>query len=190
MKKLLEIYGGKSHLYQWDLNQKLIVDDDIIREIHFDNGTGKALICETYYHNNIRVVDIPNILLQNYLAIKVYAFCGECVRYERVIQVERRSRPADYIYTETEVKDYEKLEQRLTELEEKGVSQEVVENAVKGYLEENPIEINNLLTTDKTLTLTNDGVLSVNTTNNTESDNTLPITSAGVYMTVGNIEAL
>lgn len=44
-------------------------------------------------------------------------------------------------------------------------------------------------TTDETLTL-KDGVLSVNTTNDMEQDNTLPITSAGVYATVGNIEAL
>ena len=44
-------------------------------------------------------------------------------------------------------------------------------------------------TTDETLTL-KDGVLSVNTTNDMEQDNTLPITSAGVFATVGNIEAL
>ena len=34
------------------------------------------------------------------------------------------------------------------------------------------------------------GVLSVNTTDQMEQDNTLPITSAGVFATVGNIEAL
>ena len=43
--------------------------------------------------------------------------------------------------------------------------------------------------TDETLTLKN-GILSVNTTNNMEQDNTLPITSAGVFAAVGNIEAL
>lgn len=43
--------------------------------------------------------------------------------------------------------------------------------------------------TDETLNL-EDGVLSVNTTDLAEQDNTLPITSAGVYATVGNIEAL
>jgi hypothetical protein len=42
---------------------------------------------------------------------------------------------------------------------------------------------------DETLIL-KDGILSVNTTNDMEKDNTLPITSAGVYTTVGNIEAL
>lgn len=45
------------------------------------------------------------------------------------------------------------------------------------------------LETDSTLTV-KDGVLSVNTTNDVEQDNTLPITSAGVFATVGNIEAL
>lgn len=44
-------------------------------------------------------------------------------------------------------------------------------------------------TTDKTLKLEN-GILSVNTTNDMEQDNTLPMTSAGVFATVGNIEAL
>lgn len=43
--------------------------------------------------------------------------------------------------------------------------------------------------TDHTLKLEK-GILSVNTTNDMEQDNTLPITSAGVFATVGNIEAL
>ena len=43
--------------------------------------------------------------------------------------------------------------------------------------------------TDETLTL-KDGVLSVNTTNVIEADNTLPVTSAAVQVTVGNIDAL
>ena len=43
--------------------------------------------------------------------------------------------------------------------------------------------------TDNTLSLEN-GVLSVNTTDQMEADNTLPITAAGVYAAVGNIEVL
>ena len=45
-------------------------------------------------------------------------------------------------------------------------------------------------TTDETLTLSADGVLSVNTANVVEADNTLPVTSAAVQITVGNIDAL
>lgn len=66
------------------------------------------------------------------------------------------------------------------------VSPEDIKNAVNEYLKENPPTG---FETDKTLILKN-GVLSVNTTNEMEHDNTLPITSAGVYATVGNIEAL
>ena len=46
-----------------------------------------------------------------------------------------------------------------------------------------------LFTTDKSLTL-KDGVLSVNTTDIAEEDNTLPMSSAGVYTQIGNIEVL
>lgn len=43
--------------------------------------------------------------------------------------------------------------------------------------------------TDDTLSLV-DGVLSVNTADAVEEDNTLPITAAAVHTTVGNIEIL
>lgn len=45
-------------------------------------------------------------------------------------------------------------------------------------------------TTDETLTLSEDGVLSVNTTDTPEADNTLPITAGAVYTQLGNIEIL
>lgn len=60
---------------------------------------------------------------------------------------------------------------------------------VEEYLEENPIEGGVDFDTDETLTLEN-GVLSVNTADAVEADNTLPITSAAVNETVGNINAL
>lgn len=43
--------------------------------------------------------------------------------------------------------------------------------------------------TDHTLTL-KDGVLKVNTANDAEADNTLPITAGAVYTQLGNIEIL
>lgn len=45
-------------------------------------------------------------------------------------------------------------------------------------------------TTDATLNLSEDGVLSVNTAKKVEQDNTLPVTSAAVFTEVGNINAL
>lgn len=190
MKELLEIYGNRQHLYQWDINQKVIVDDKEVIQVHFDNGTGTVFVCELYEYNGVMVADVPNILLTTYLAIKAYAVCEECVRHERVIQVERRTKPSDYVYTETEVFKYEYLVSRIDEIEKKGVSEEVVAEAITAYMAANPVRINDIMTTDNTLTLSAEGVLSVNTTNEMEQDNTQPITSAGVYVTVGNIEAL
>jgi len=190
VKELLEIYGNKQHLYQWDINQKVIVDDKEVIQVHFDNGTGTVFVCELYEYNGVMVADVPNILLTTYLAIKAYAVCEECVRHERVIQVERRTKPSDYVYTETEVFKYENLESRIDEIEKNGISQDAINTAVSLYMDENPIDINGLITTDETLTLSAEGQLKVNTTNDMEQDNTLPITSAGVYVTVGNIEAL
>ena len=57
-----------------------------------------------------------------------------------------------------------------------------------GYLTSSG-EIGTSFTTDETLTLEN-GVLSVNTATEVEADNTLPITSAAVNTTVGNIEVI
>ena len=50
-------------------------------------------------------------------------------------------------------------------------------------------QLPNQFQTDETLTL-KDGILSVNTTLDMEQDNTLPMSSAGVYATVGNIAQL
>lgn len=45
-------------------------------------------------------------------------------------------------------------------------------------------------TTDETLTLSENNVLSVNTAKEPDPDNTLPITSAAVAASVGNIEII
>ena len=78
---------------------------------------------------------------------------------------------------------------RIANLEENGVTDEQIERAVEKYLDENPVGGGVDFETDSTLKLEN-GVLSVNTTSGVEQDNTLPITSAGVFATVGNIDAL
>lgn len=105
---MLEILNGRDKFYQWDVGQKLVVDDTIIA-VHYDNGTGDALVCGVYEYEGQYVADVPNIMLQTVWAIKCYAYCGECVRAEKVYEVEKRSRPDDYIYTETETLRYSSL---------------------------------------------------------------------------------
>lgn len=88
------------------------------------------------------------------------------------------------------------LEDKLDEYLEKligdgiGVGPDAISRLVEKYLKENPPSCGTVeIQTDKTLTYS-DGILRVNTTNVAETDNTLPITSAGVNTIVGNIGAI
>lgn len=84
---------------------------------------------------------------------------------------------------------YAQLLERIAEAGAGNLDPEVVAKAIEDYLEKNPPSGGVQFKPDNTLIL-KDGILSVNTTDQMEQDNTLPITSAGVYTTVGNIEAL
>ena len=117
---MFELDNARGALYQWDVDQRVSVDSADIVEVHFTNAvTAPALVCEVYEEGGRRWANIPNILLQQGWAVKVYGCCGECVRAEATIPVIRRTKPADYVYTETEVKRYDDLEQRISALEER-----------------------------------------------------------------------
>lgn len=79
--------------------------------------------------------------------------------------------------------------QKAAEKANNGVS-EVKEDvkSVVGRVEE--LEKTTGFTTDDTLTLSEEGVLSVNRAFAVEADNTLPITSAAVHTEIGNIDVL
>ena len=183
-------------LYQWELGRKISIstpEHTIINRVEFSHtGDKESLVVKPREENGLMVADIPNIMLQSGCYINVYLSYHdedllETATYN-ILPVMKRPKPSDYVYTETEVWSYEALESRMVALED-GLEESVAE-AIDKYLEENPIEAGGVdFETDETLSL-KDGILSVNTTNDVESDNTLPITSAGVYATVGNIEVL
>lgn len=184
-------------LRQWETGRKLqVVYKSIAEATHLEfthRGRENALVVIPKEENGIVVVDIPNILLQSDQDIVVYYVnvSGDKTEVieECVISVKKRPKPDDYVYTESEVLNYTTLSARVDQIEKNGVSDNQVEVAVKKYLDENPIDTGVQFETDKTLSL-KDGVLSVNTAKKVEQDNTLPITSAAVYTTVGNIGAV
>lgn len=114
---MLTVYGDRPHFYQWDLNQRLIVDNPDVIEVHFSNTRVKpAPICEVYEEAGVRYANVPNILLQQPLAIMAHGCCAECVRDELIIRVVGRTKPADYIYTETEIRSFESLQKRVEDV--------------------------------------------------------------------------
>lgn len=115
---MFKIYDGRDAFYQWDVNRKLIVNDDSINQVHFCNRTDNcSLVCEVYDENGLRLVDVPNALLTMDWRINVYGYDKEYTKHSAIFNVVSRSKPDDYVYTEEEVKKWEELEQRINELE-------------------------------------------------------------------------
>lgn len=118
---MLKIEDGRLSFYQWDLNQRLVIDNPSIIEVHYTNAlTSPALVCEVYEENDIRYADVPNILLQTDWTIKAYGCCDDHVIEAETFIVNTREKPADYVYTETEIKTFTDLEKRIEYLEENG----------------------------------------------------------------------
>lgn len=139
---MFKIYDGRSQFYQWDIDRKLIVEDASVTEVHFCNRTDDcSLVCEVYDLDGLRVADVPNILLQQDWRINVYAYDSNYTKHCEKYDVVKRSKPADYVYTETEIKNYDDLVERVDQIEKNGVSDETVAAAVEKYLEENDIQI-------------------------------------------------
>lgn len=139
---MFKIYDGRDYFYQWDLNRKLIIEDSTVKQVHFCNRTEEcSLVVETYEQDGSLVADVPNILLQTSWRVRAYAYDGNATLHEQWYEVKARTKPEDYIYTETELKSWEELEERVNQIEENGVSDEKIESAVNAYLTENPVEV-------------------------------------------------
>ena len=118
---MFKIYDGRSHFYQWDTDRKLIVEDASISEVHFCNQTDSySLVCKTYIEDGLNLVNVPNILLQNDWRINVYAYDSNYTKFSEQFDVIRRCKPEDYVYTETEILNYNTLSDRITKIEEGG----------------------------------------------------------------------
>ena len=196
---MLTLNDGRSELWQWDTGRTLSVDADC-SQVHFSNKVfGRSI--------DVDVVDgtaiIPDVLLQTDKELNVWAFVGTAengyTKISKTFKVNRRNKPADYVFTPVEQTTLAELSGRLDRIEE-SQDPDAIKNAVDDYLEQNPpsggIKEIPIATHDTiggikigdNLRISDDGVLSVVTADAAEQDNTLPITSAAVYTAVGNIE--
>lgn len=119
---MFKIYDGRQDFYQWDLDRKLIVSDPAINQVHFsDIVDGTALVCEVYELDGLRVANVPNILLQTEWKINAYAYLQDHTKVSASFKVIARPKPDSYVYTETEVKNYDALAERIEEVAAAGI---------------------------------------------------------------------
>ena len=124
---MFTIENGREHFWRWDLNQRLICEDmKVGQEVHFAPvKSSDALVLETYDDAGRVVVDVPNELLQKPVSISVYCHAKddkeEYTKYCKVFGVKDRPKPSDYVYTPTEVKRFEDLEEALENFEKEAI---------------------------------------------------------------------
>lgn len=137
---MLTLNDGRSELWQWDTGRTLTVDADC-SQVHFSNKIfGRSI--------DVDVVDgvatIPDIMLQTDKDLTAWAFVGTAengyTKISKVFRVNRRNKPADYVFTPTDQTTLVGLEERLSAIEE-SQDPEAIKNAVEDYLEQNPVEI-------------------------------------------------
>ena len=133
---MFNIYDGREHFFQWDLEQKLIVLDDTINEVHFCNKTDDcSLVVKVEEYEGDRVANVPNILLQDSWTIHAYAYAANYTKVEQCFKVVPRSKPADYVYTETEIVTIQRIEEAIERIEEN------IGEVARDYLTENKDEL-------------------------------------------------
>lgn len=113
---MFKIADGREHFYQWDLNRQIAVEDAAITELHFCNKTDN---CSLVVEVKNGLANVPNVLLQTAWDIRVYGYTNEYTKVEKRFKVVARTKPSDYVYTETEVKNYGVLEEEILELKQR-----------------------------------------------------------------------
>ena len=145
---MFKIYDGRSHFYQWDIDRKLIVEDASISEVHFCNQTDNySLVCKTYIEDGLNLVNVPNILLQNDWRINVYAYDSNYTKFSERFDVIQRCKPEDYVYTETEILNYNTLSDRIDAVD-KNIG-ETIDNYLAEHSSDIETAINTALATAK-----------------------------------------
>lgn len=99
---MLTLNDGRSELWQWDTGRTLAVDADC-SQVHFSNKVfGRSIDVDV----TDGVAIIPDVLLQTDKDLNVWAFVGASengyTKISKIFTVNRRNKPADYVFTPTE----------------------------------------------------------------------------------------
>lgn len=122
---MIKVINGK--LFQWDTGRVVQVNSDVdIHEVHFTTkDMTYAYVVSTYEKDETTYCEIPNVILQQEKSLICYEVTkvDDCERTvsETILTVNRRNKPDGYIYTEDELKNFDRLEKlipkKLSDLE-------------------------------------------------------------------------
>ena len=125
----IKLADGRGGLYQWDTGRKVVIDDESIKRVHYQNR---------FYGRTVDVdvssgfAIIPDRLLQSCSPLVVFAWSGNpddgYTKIEKTFEVNRRNRPSDYVFTPVDQKTLDDLQEQIGDLA--GLTTEAKENLV------------------------------------------------------------
>ena len=121
-QNLFKIYDGRNYFWQWDINQKLIVLNDTIDEVHFYNKDMEHAIVKEVCtdQDGRRVCNIPSSLLtipKNIVA-SAYVTDDNANKTLRAVKFAVVKRPIPNDYVTDENFQYQDFVERLDILED------------------------------------------------------------------------
>ncbi len=111
-----ELSNGEDRVYQWDKDITItITEPENVPAVHFKwGGQAKPLPVTN------QQVEIPPELMQQPKPIVFWAYTPDHTMDMATIPLETRPKPSDYVYTPTEIKTWEQLDERIKALEDGG----------------------------------------------------------------------
>lgn len=113
----IKLADGRGELYQWGTGRKVVIDDESIKRVHYQNR---------FYGRTIDVdvsggfAIIPDRLLQSCSPLVVFAWSGNpddgYTKIEKTFEVNRRNKPSDYVFTPVEQKTLGDLQKQIGDL--------------------------------------------------------------------------
>ena len=112
-QNIFKIYDGRTNFWQWDTNQKLIVLDETITEVHFSNrDMNHSIPREVYTKEGIKMCDIPDVILQLPRNLIAYACVDGATVKSVKFAVLKRPVPDNYV-----IEQEKDIEEKLTEID-------------------------------------------------------------------------
>ena len=115
---MLTLNDGRAEIWQWDTGRTLAVDADC-SQVHFSNKVfGRSIDVDV----TDGVAIVPDVLLQTDKDLNVWAFVGTSengyTKISKTFKVNRRNKPADYVFTPVEQTTLAELVERIGKIEE------------------------------------------------------------------------
>lgn len=125
----IKLADGRGELYQWDTGRKVVIDDETVKQVHYQNRFyGRTIDVDVLDGTAI----IPDQLLQSFAPLVVFAWSGSAedgyTKIEKTFEVHKRNKPADYVFTPVDQKTMDDLQGQIGNLDD--LTTEAKENLV------------------------------------------------------------